>query len=372
MGLKEFLVSIITSFSISSLIAVVLWGGHRILSTFKIDCDVMAESQNYNNTVSQTEEYLEILRQRFFIDHSSKAKTFVTEEYTIISHRNDITNIILQFPNFLPNLKVYDGQGHEVTVMPNTYTRALIESWAEENSSEQSPVNQLLEQMNNHYVYVIWVKLNEENTLMNNDTIILNFEYSAEKEEKKKNENPKEKRKPRDLILKIYPSRHSIFYIIKKPEDFDFYKRNIIWCDGNHVKHRINNWSRDKQDLLYVTETTDSISLTTKSENPHRIWLNYSFIPKTEIIAIPSIAAFLLAGFAIYLWMMQACSLDPLCVDTLDADIKSILGRRLEVGIFIITSSLILPRLVNNMVIRHRLLVAIGVPILFSVLMMFS
>ena len=371
MGLRDFLISIIASFSISSLITVVLWGGYRILSNFKIDCDTMGKSQNYS-MMSQTDEYLEILRQRFFIDHSSKAKTFITEEYTIISHHDNVKNIILQFPNFLPNLKVYDGKGHEITVMPNSYTRALIESWAEENTSEQNTINHLIEQMNNHQVYIIWVKLNEEKALKNEETMILNFEYSAEKDEKKQNDNPKERRKPRDLIIKIYPSLHSVFYIIKKPEDFDFYKRAIIWCDENHITHRIDNWSSDKQDLLYVTETTDSTSLTTKPENPYRIWLNYSFIPKNETIAIPSIAAFLLAGFAIYLWVMQQCDLDPLCVTTLDNNVKSILSKKLELGIFIITSSLILPRLVNNMVIRHRLLIAIGVPILFSVLMMFG
>jgi len=135
-------------------------------------------------------KFVKILRQRYFIDHSSNAKTFLTEEYTLISNHDKVSNIILQSNNFLPNLTVYDSDGEKLPVMSNQYTKALIEFWIDnaETDDDRKLLSNLLAKIRNQEIFVIWVKLPPIKVLTKNQVKIINLEYGALKENRKDDE----------------------------------------------------------------------------------------------------------------------------------------------------------------------------------------
>lgn len=351
----DFLVPAIIAFGIGSVVGIFLFYIIRWIYRRKSGVPITP----VNNSSITLGDYVQILRQRFFIDHTANAKTLITEEYTFESNHNRVSNIILQFPKFLPNLSVFDQSGEELPVMTNLYTQALLESWIEDSvSPTREELQHCLDQMISRQIYILWIKLPADKELMSGDNLILNFEYGAEREN----------RKSKDLTLKLFPSSHNVFYIIKKPDDFEFDKRTIRWIDENNESHFVNSWHRHRQNILYYTETNDSVSLTSKADSNNQITLNYSFRPKLEIVALPVIAILLLTGVSVLLWTLQWCTSIDSC--TLQKNSKELFDRRFELGVFIITSSLVLPRLVSNNTIRFRMLFAISLPIVITLFMM--
>ena len=69
---------------------------------------------------------VEILRQRLFISHDQKKQQSITNEYTIKSKRDDLTNIIILQDIFLPNLLVRDNNGSILPVMTTSETLKLL------------------------------------------------------------------------------------------------------------------------------------------------------------------------------------------------------------------------------------------------------
>jgi len=72
-------------------------------------------SNSGDNTFTDVGGLVEILRQRYFINHSSEAKTFINEEYTLISKTSDslsitakpiITNDLELIYSFKPQAKI--------------------------------------------------------------------------------------------------------------------------------------------------------------------------------------------------------------------------------------------------------------------------
>ena len=192
---------------------------------------------------------IEILRQRYFIDHSFNAKTFFTEEYTLVSNHNNISNIILQVTNFLPNLTVHDSDGEELPIMSNLHTKTLIKSEISNsnNANDKEFLNKLLELVSTQKIFVIWIKLPPLKILAKNQVKIINLKYSASKENRKENE----------ITLKI-PSNENrvIFYTIKQPADYDFGRQNIFI--KNEQGQNIKNWRKNKQNYFYMNRTQDS------------------------------------------------------------------------------------------------------------------
>jgi hypothetical protein len=352
----DFFIPALVAFGIGGIVGIFLFYVIRWIYGRKVNAPSILPPNNSNSTLGG---YVQILRQRFFIDHTANAKTLITEEYTFESNHNRVSNIILQFPKFLPNLSVFDQHGEELTVMTNLYTQVLLESWIDDSVSPiKEELQHCMDQMNSQQIYIIWIKLPANKELMKGDNLILNFEYGA----------VRENRKAKDLTLKLFPSSHNVFYVIKKPDDFEFDKRTISWTDQNNEDHFVNSWHRSKQNILYYTETNDSVSITSKANSSNLITLNYSFRPQFEIVALPVIAIVLLIGVSFLLWALQWCHFQEPC--NLKDNNLELFNRRFELGIFVITTSLVLPRLVSNATIRHRMLFAISMPIVITLFML--
>ena len=294
-------------------------------------------------------DLIEIIRQRFFIDHSNDAKTLINEEYTIISRFDDVTNLILYLPNFLPNLTVYDSDGEELPVMSNPYTNALIEAWIEDpnTTDEQAKtLTDLRSKIRDRAVFLVWIKIPPEKALMNNQVKVFTLEYST----------PKEKRKTDDMTLRIFsPTSHRVFYIIRKPEDYDFSKQQIETKNesGKDVKL---SWNKAKH-LLHKTETFDALSITSNHRTDVPIVLRYAFRPKIHIISVPVVALIILTAASLYLLIQQECMNDIECVNTLSQNTLELLKIKFQIVGGIIAAALVLTRLINNPYIRHSMII---------------
>jgi len=303
---------------------------------------------------------VEILRQRYFIDHSAEARKFVTEEYTLMSKGDDISNIFLKVPYFLPNLVVTDSDGEELPVLPNSHTRSLIDTMIDEytNKNQKQMVKELKELQDNLHqqkFFLIWIKLPERKKLSNNEVRIINLEYNSTLEEVGKFIH---------LIVKS-PEDYSVFYIIKYPEDHDL-DTQLIWAFIEKDGPTISTWKDPTQTLVYYTPTFDSISITPKSHVTNDLMLIYSFKPQPKIVIFPKIIIGLLSLFAIGLIIFNSCEIIPGCINI--NSVSQIVNKEIEISMGIIAASFVLPALIHNAEIRHKLKWAFFLPIILAVI----
>ena len=309
------------------------------------------------NSIS-VDGFFEVLRQRLFLDHSPEAKTFVNDEYTIRCNKDNLTNIILDYPDFLPNLNVYDSDGEELPILPKSYVKALLSIWINKskNDTEKNEFENLLKEIDDGSRYLIWIKLPEEKALKINEIKLFTLEYGTQKV----------KSNDEDYVLKIIsPDIHSVYHIIKVPEDYNFANQKIILSDVNGHETKIEkNWNKNK-DLVNVAETHDSLSINPNPEVSQSISLTYSFKPKWPVISFPvSILVFLSLG-SLYLFYLNYC---PDCTSLVFDGSSSILLKKIEISLSIILASLVLPRLIKNDYVRHYLLIWYFVPIAISII----
>jgi len=317
----------------------------------------MSNATNSNSLILG--DLVEVVRQRFFIDHKSDAKTLINEEYTIISRFKLVSNIILQLPNFLPNLTVYDSDGEILPVMSNPYTNALIDGWIEDPETDEKQkkhLTDLLEQTRSRQVFLIWIKLPPQKALVENQVKVITLEYSSKKEKQSSDE----------MTLNIFsPTSHRVFYIIRKPEDYDF-ATQILETTNEQGKKMKLKWKK-AEDFLHRTETFDVLSITSSSLITQPIILHYSFRPKIHIIAVPMLALVFLVGAVLYVLHIQQCEAGLKCYYPLSENAINLLEIKFQIGAGIIGAALILPRLINNPSIRHKFLLPYFAPIALAI-----
>lgn len=328
-------------------------------------------SQNSTTSTSALGDYVQILRQRYFVNHNPDAKTLLVEEYTIIGNKNKVDNIILQSYDFLPNLTVYDSDGEELPIMPNNYTLILIESWIKQarDEKQQNHLRRILKEIESKKLYLIWIKLPPGKKLEMNQSKVISLKYAAKKE----------KSKNKIIWLELFSNKnHSIFYIIKYPEDHFLNNRKIKFTQQNGKKQIRRGWKKHTRDRMYFTETNDSICITVKPNLKNQVVLLYKFAPARHIIAFPILVIAFLTLSSLYLVELSSCpvSSDDMTTNCLlpeflrPGDPSYLLSRSVDIGVAIIVASFVLPRLIRNAYIRHRMLLAYFVPVFFAVFLL--
>lgn len=125
---------------------------------------------------------ISILRQRYFIDHTSNSQTFITQEYTIIANNKGIDNIFIEVPHFLLNLKIFDSDDEQLPLVPNDYTYALLEDTIEKTSgTRKKELEEYYEEFTSRKRYLLWIKLPPLKKMDKDQIKIINLEYDAEK-----------------------------------------------------------------------------------------------------------------------------------------------------------------------------------------------
>lgn len=297
-------------------------------------------------------QFIEVLRIRYFLEHNSEQITRVKSEFTIKSNRkkDTVDNIFLTFGSFLPNLDVVDAEGTKYPIMTNKDTRTLLEIMREESPDSQH-ISRILEDFENRKTFIIWIKVPPNKKLQPNEVRILNLNF----------ESPKIGDSAQNHIFLNVSSNlpFPVFWILKKPKDFKIANQKYYVIEDNKLARK-KSWTDKANDIFYYSNTADSSSILVKA-NQADILISYSFKPSQSIIALPTTSISLLVAFSISLIVAQHYTISN------DYDspklVTDLLDRKIELSLFVVSASLVIPRFITNAVIRHRYLWLYFVPI---------
>lgn len=313
--------------------------------------DPIGSGSNLSTNSSVIGSEVEIVRQRFFIDYTTKTNAYFSEEYTFLCRANKykkIENIILTTPVFLPNLKIYDYDGSLLPLANNELTKGLFED-ALENSTdedEKESVKKLLDDMKHNRIFVLWIKLPRLNPLFGQGMRVIRLEYDARKEEVKDGEIELQFRSE---------SPHDVFYIIKRPIDYDLTIKKITLVDDGE-KHVYNeNLNNEGKKIINPNENHDSISIYLKPNVKAQMSITYEFKPKKNIISFTRMILIFLAYVPSQLFIFHLCSLNLTCNSYLPSNIAHLLDKDVEIGVGVIGASIVIAGLINNSDIRGSL-----------------
>ena len=320
--------------------------------------------------MTNNESFLEIIRARHFLTHNNKQITNVKSEYTIRCNKSEgtVDNIFLTFKDFLPNLQVIDSEGIEYPVMSNSDTKLLLEVKKDENSEE---IEKLLTAISNHDIHLIWIKIPPNRKLEPYETRLIHINHERKKVEKKMN-----------LIFLNTSANLSFpnFWIFQKPENYNITKQYTYIFKNDKLEQR-TSWKKNKK--IYYVNTPSSSTLLIKSQL-NNLMICYAFAPKLSVIALPVASISLLFAFSIFLLSVQyfnmidsesLSSYTKLLNYVIDSESLSsytkLLDHKIEFTIFIISFSLITPRFISDIEIRHTYFWVYFAPILFILVFFF-
>lgn len=299
----------------------------------------------------ESTQFIEVLRIRYFLEHNSEQITHVKSEFTIKSNRekDEVDNVFLRFGSFLPNLDVVDAEGTKYPIMTNRDTQTLLEIMKEERQDSQH-ISEMMEDIKNHKVFLIWIKVPPNKKLQPNEVRILYLNF----------ENEKMNRNIHDRIfLNISSSLpFPVFWILKNPQDFKITNKKYHTIEDNRLLDK-GSWTDSTNNIFYGHDTVDSSSVFVKSSQTD-ILISYSFKPDRVIVTLPIASLTLLIAFSGFLIAAQLSTIynydSPKLVDDL-------LDRKIELSLFVIAASLVIPRFISNVVIRHKYFGVYFVPI---------
>lgn len=172
-----------------------------------------------------------VIRERILINHDSPEKREIIDEFTIYNKTTeDVDNIFLIKKGFMAGLRITDESNRELPLLSNESLKALIRPELNGKDPEKNEqLKNLLEDIEKHRRFVLWIKLSKENAIHPKNFKIVKLTY--------KNQNLgdiKIGRKdwlktkldlftiPSFLIdnIKHKDSKHDIFYVISMPEGF--------------------------------------------------------------------------------------------------------------------------------------------------------
>lgn len=302
------------------------------------------------------EQFIEILRIRNFLKHNSKQITNIESEFTIKCNKEIqdkekfVDNIFLTFNEFLPNLKVVDSEGMEYPIMSNTDTQSLLEIMKDE-SKDPIEIDNLIEDIKNHNLFLIWIKIPPCRKLQPNEVRILHLFFETRKINRFFGNH---------IYLDVSCDlSFPVFWIFEKPKDYYIKNQYCYTVEGDKLTNR-RSWNC-KDDVFYYDNTANA-SIFLVKPNQNNLLVVYSFSPKHSVVALPISSIVLLVSFSAFLIFIQNYA-ETVNSNTLSIGIKNLLERKIELSLFIVSSSLIIPRLISNLEIRHSYFWLYFVPI---------
>ena len=277
---------------------------------------------------------MEIIRQRLSISHDQKKQQSIKNEYTIKSKRNDLTNIVIVLDKFLPNLVVHDNDGSVLPVMTtNDILQILQYSLTHESGERKKMIEDIYMNITLNKLHIIWIKIPKNRSLSKDEIRIITLNYSPHHPDKSESM----------LRMKIKKRSHSLYYTLFTPDEFDFDSTMY-----GSIKNNKMTYSQTLPDHVEKFKTFDSDLLRIPVDIEDDFEIKYSFKPKSASIApmhIGAIALLLLPSIFLVLRYLVFWN-DPPDLD--------IFAKHVEVGLFVIGGSLILPQLTSNHSIRAK------------------
>jgi len=311
---------------------------------------------------------IEILRERFFIDHVSTDTRKLERELTMISrtdNKNGVDNIFIKVSKLLPNLKIFDSDGTVLPLITNKYTVALIEQTISDSRDLVliESLTSLLKDIRKYTTFLLWIKLPHDKKFYPNDSRVITMKYDANKENSTNSF---------DLEF-LSESNHEVFYIITPPKDYEFDKKKIIINEGSEEKLEKDyskGWKNEKGDPFYFNEYSDSITIRVNPRIQAKTSLNYSFTPSKKaksfvkgILTILIIAPLVTMLSKACYPMNENCSTIP---GIFDLDLIS--TKILEIDIAVMGAALIIAGLIHNLDVREKFKWWFFIPITLAII----
>ena len=282
----------------------------------------------------QVTSMIEILRQRLFISHDHKEQRSIVSEYTIKSKREKLTNIIILSDKFLPNLLVRDEDDSILPVMTTRDVKKLISHFIEKSSNEtQEKLEHLNSKINAEELHMIWIKIPKNKSLYKDEVRTFTLNYS-----------PHHIDPPRSVLkMKIKKQPYPLYYTLFTPNEFDFAQTRYGFIKDGKIKQ---SYHQPEYVQKFRTYNSNLFRIISHIEDGFKI--SYSFKPTRTSTAPTKIGLFTLAGLSLAIVTFKYI------VYLGDPPDDGIFAKQLEIGLFVIGGSLLLPQLTNNYSIRAR------------------
>ena len=320
----------------------------------------------------------EIVRIRNFLSHDHGQVAEVDMEITIRSGEES-NHIVLELDRFLPNLRMVDASGEEYPLMSNKHLRITLEDGAAAGVDHPG-IASLLADINNRKTHLLWFAVPPHKALQANEVRVLHLTY----------EHSKKECGLRDAIRRLWTGRrrdlaHEVasagpwgtiqrlwtgvimisippalpfptFWILGRPADYNISRRRYSRVEDGVLKS-MGSWEANA-DAVFCESTAKSESLHVKPDT-NGAALYYTLTPKKIVLALPVAAIFMLSLLAVSLWASpHVVDGDPLW-HIADAIVR----HEMPLLLFIVASSLVVPRFIDDAHLRNGLLWMYFVPI---------
>ena len=211
------------------------------------------------------------------------------------------------------------------------------------SKSQKEKLEYLLSEIDNSRLHLIWVKIPKDRSLKKNEirSIILNY-------------SPKyNNRSNSALRLKIKQQKYPLYYTLFTPYEFDFKQTSYATLSEGQV-----NSSYKQPSNVEIIKTHNSYIFRITSKTDTAFAILYSFRPSSEATLSTKFGIGVLSGLAIVVFIVR--SFDLVQNDTF-------IQSQIQIALFIIGGSLLLPQLTGNNSIRRTQMNYYLIPALFGV-----
>lgn len=292
------------------------------------------------------------MRERIFVYHAPSAQLNLVHEYTVGSKIDDLTNLFLLVEDFLPNLVVKDGNNNVLPVMPAPHVKKLLK-WGISSTSdlEREKLDHIQSGISSNKLRLIWVKIPNKLAMMRGEIRVITLTYSAYKQRHHWwNFLTSSK-----FVIRIKNKHYPLYYSLQIPKDYDFNQGRYLTGTGTEM-------TGVPPDQIRVSDTHDSrlYKMSVSSYKPFK--LIYSFKPATQTYAASLLGLVTLSSMGFIMWFYGHIMI------SYDQALHDLYQKNVEIGIFLIAGSLVLPQLTSNDSIRSSFLLLYALPIIFGTL----
>ena len=201
-------------------------------------------------------------------------------------------------------------------------------------------------------MFLIWIKIPKHHALGLNEIANFTLSYS-----------PIQLNIPRnsEIRMKVSNQPYPLYYFLQTPTNFDFKKTKFTYIDNQgNIKE-----SENELDHVSMYKNYYGLSVRVKQELDHDFILSYSFKPERQSSHLIKTGAVVLSIISVFT-MLHVFNLIIILEDS------SFLDKNLEIGLFVVAASLVLPQLTTNNAIRMKLYVYYLIPLILGGFLAFA
>ncbi len=226
----------------------------------------------------------EIIRVRNFLSHRNGQLTDVDMEVTIRSVAKESKHIVLQLPDFMPNLRIVDSSGEEYPLLPSKHLQIMLRE-ASAAGPDRDAAYATLAEIDDRKARLVWFSIPPGKAFGPNEARVIHLKYEHV-EEKAGWIDRMRNMMVRTIIISIPPEQSfPMLWVLDKPPDYNISRRR--YSSKEHVKTAGGGSRGDKAGTAVFRDTTKSVSLHVGPSKASAI-LSYSLVPKKTVLALPA------------------------------------------------------------------------------------